>query len=664
MTTAPAPGGYVWTPGPERLRDSRVARFARAHEIDGIDALRARSVADIGWYWGAAVADLGLRFSRPYSQVLDLARGITDPDWFVGGELNVADACLTRWAQDAAARDRTAVVHESEDGAVDALTFAELEERVRRVAAGLRALGIGRGDAVALYLPMTSEAVVAFYAAARIGAVLVPLFSGFAAGAIAARLGDGEVRAVVVAESTVRRGRTLDMLLPVREAVAQSPSVRHVIVVGTPGEGEVGWSELLGNDAETRPAEPVASDDTLLLAYTSGTTGRPKGAVHTHAGFLVKTASEVAYSFDVGPGGVFCWITDMGWIMGPLSIVGTHANGAALVLYEGSPDVPDLHRLWRLAERHRVTMLGVSPTLIRTIRSVDADAVAGFDLSSVHTLGSTGEPWDPESYEWLAGTVFAGRVPVINFSGGTEVGGSFLAPYPVEPIRSCSLGGPSLGMDVDVLDATGEPVRGEVGELVCRQPWPAMTRGIWRDRERYLEAYWSTYPGVWRHGDHAVVEADGQWYLRGRSDDVMNVAGKRLAPAEVEAVLIAHPAVAEAAVVGVPDAKKGEAVWAFWVPRADAPEAAEEHADEVSEELRLRVGEELGKPFAPSLLRRVDQLPKTRSAKIMRRAVRAAALGLDPGDLSGAENPGALDDVRAAVGRSTTADAAPPTAVE
>lgn len=656
VTPASSPDGYVWTPGPERLRDSRVARFARAHGVDGIDALRARSVADVAWYWDAVVADLGLRFSRPYDHVLDLTHGVTDPDWFVGGELNVADACLTRWAEDPQARDRTAVVHESEDGAVDALSYAELEDRVRRVAAGLRALGVGRGDAVALYLPMISEAVVAFYAAARVGAVLVPLFSGFAAGAIAARLADGEVRAVVVAGSTVRRGRTVAMLPAVREAVRQSPSVRHVIVVGDPGEGEVGWSELLAHDPETRPAEPVSSTDTLLLAYTSGTTGRPKGAVHTHAGFLVKTASEVAYSFDVGPGGVFCWITDMGWIMGPLSIVGTHANGAALVLYEGSPDAPDLHRLWRLAECHRVTMLGVSPTLVRTIRTTDGDAVGAFDLSAVHVLGSTGEPWDPESYEWLARTVFAGRVPVINFSGGTEVGGSFLAPYPVEPIRSCSLGGPSLGMDVDVLDATGRSVRGEVGELVCRQPWPAMTRGIWRDRERYLEAYWSTYPGVWRHGDHAVVEADGQWYLRGRSDDVMNVAGKRLAPAEVEAVLIAHPAVAEAAVVGVPDATKGEAVWAFWVPRAGVPEASEERAAEVSEELRRRVGEELGKPFAPSLLRRVAQLPKTRSAKIMRRAVRAAALGQDPGDLSGAENPGALDLVRAAVDPSERRD--------
>jgi acetyl-CoA synthetase len=621
---------YTWTPTEDYVEHANVTRLARAHGLGSIAELRKASVADIGWYWDAVVKDLGLPFGKPYDQVVDLARGIEYPDWFVGGELNIAEACLDRWV--ASAPDRTAVVHEAEDGTVRSLTFAELGFEVARVAAGLRELGIGRGDAVGLFLPMIPEAVVACYAVARLGAVLVPLFSGFAPGAVAARLQDADARAVIVADGTVRRRREVAMKPLLDEALRSCPSVRHVVVVG-----ESGWTAL--PDGEPAMTEPMAATDTLLLAYTSGTTGKPKGAVHTHAGFLVKTASEVAYSFDVGEDGVFCWITDMGWIMGPLSIFGTHANGATLLLYEGSPDVPDLDRLWRLTERHRVTMLGVSPTLIRTLRT---SAPENFDLTSVHVLGSTGEPWDPDSYEWLAVEAFGDRVPIINFSGGTEVGGSFLAPYPVEPIRSCSLGGPSLGMDVDVVDDAGRPVRGEVGELVCRQPWPAMTRGVWKDDERYLEAYWSRFPGMWRHGDHAVVDADGQWFLRGRSDDVMNIAGKRLAPAEVEAVLTTHPAVAEATAVGVPDPKKGETVWAFWVPRAGVSE-------DVSSELRDLVAAEVGKPFAPSVVRRVAQLPKTRSAKILRRAVRAAALGQDPGDLSGAENPEALDDIRTAV---------------
>ena len=636
---------YTWVPTDDYVEHANVTRLARAHGAASLAELRKRSVEDIGWYWDAVVRDLGLPFRKPYSRVVDLSRGAAWPDWFVGGDLNIVDACLTRWAEKSPERD--AVVHEAEDGTVRKLTYGELASEVERVAAGLRALGIGRGDAVGLFLPMIPEAVVASYAIARLGAVLVPLFSGFAPTAIASRLQDADAKAVVVADGTVRRRREVAMKPLLDEALASCRTVEHVVLIGnlyaepkTNTSKDVLWARL--PTGEAGPVEAMSAADPLLLAYTSGTTGKPKGAVHTHAGFLVKTASEVAYSFDLNEGGVFCWVTDMGWIMGPLSIIGTHANGGTLLLYEGSPDVPDLNRLWDLAQRHRVAMLGVSPTLIRTLRTSEKADLSGFDLSSVHVLGSTGEPWDPDSYEWLARDVFGDRVPIINFSGGTEVGGSFLAPYPVEEIRSCSLGGPSLGMDVDVVDDAGKPVRGEIGELVCRQPWPAMTRGVWKDEQRYLEAYWSTFPGLWRHGDYAVIDADGQWFLRGRSDDVMNVAGKRLAPAEVEAVLATHPAVAEAAAVGVPDAKKGEAVWAFWVPRRGAGE-------DVSAELREMVAEELGKPFAPSAVYRVAQLPKTRSEKILRRAVRAAVLGTDPGDLSGAENPEAVAEIRSLV---------------
>jgi acetyl-CoA synthetase len=647
---------YQWNPTPDYIEHANVARLARAHGLDGIKELRARSVADTAWYWDAAVTDLGLRFRTPYRQVLDLSNGTEYPDWFVGATMNIVDSCLLRWCDEAP--DRVAVAHEDEAGRVRELTFSQLTTEVARAAKGLRELGIGPGDAVAIYSPMIPEAVVACYAVAALGAVLVPLFSGFASSAIASRLTDAEAKAIIVADVTTRRGRALPLLPQVNAALAQCASVRQVIVVSNGSEKPpehlgaqmVRWSQLINRDARLAPVE-VDAMHPLLLAYTSGTTGKPKGAVHTQAGFLVKTASEVAYSFDVKPGAVFCWITDMGWIMGPLSVFGTHANGATLLLYEGSPDRPDHNRLWQLVERHRVTMLGVSPTLVRTLRSAGRDTAP--DLSSVHVLGSTGEPWDPESYEWLARDAFGGRVPVINFSGGTEVGGSFLAPYPVEPIRSCSLGGPSLGMDVDVVDDTGRSVRGRVGELVCRQPWPAMTRGIWRDDERYLQAYWSRFPGIWTHGDFAMVDDDGQWFILGRSDDVMNVAGKRLAPAEVESVMITHPRVAEAAAIGVPDTVKGEAVWGFWVSAAD-DRIDDRTADQIGADIAALVGHELGKPFTPSRVWRVTALPKTRSAKIMRRAIRAAALGTDPGDLSGAENPDAVTEIGQLVAERVT----------
>ncbi|MGW6015086.1 AMP-binding protein [Streptomyces sp. NPDC055210] len=647
---------YTWHPSRDYLEHSNVARLMRTFGASTADELRARSVADIGGFWGAVAEDLGIEFRTPYTDVVDLGRGIEYPDWFTGGHLNIVDAALTRWARETPGT--AAVVHENEDGTVRTLTFAELDDRVARARAGLRARGIGKGDAVALYLPMTPEAVIAMYAVASIGATAVPLFSGFAATAIASRLQDARAKAVVTADGTVRRGRSVGMLPQLEEALKSCPDVELVVVVDNldpsphPREAAgragrtVSWRHLLDTGPDPAPEDTDASD-VLLLAYTSGTTGRPKGAVHTHAGFLLKTASEVAYGFDITPGRTFCWITDMGWIMGPLSIFGTHANGGTLLLYEGSPDVPGTDRLWQLVGRHRVSMLGVSPTLIRTLKAASPEPPAQ-DLSSVRVLGSTGEPWDPESYDWLARDVFGSRVPVINFSGGTEVGGSFLCPYPVEDIRSCSLGGPALGMDVDVVDDDARPLRGSVGELVCRQPWPAMTRGIWHDDARYREAYWSTFPGLWRHGDHALVDEDGGWFILGRSDDVMNVAGKRVAPAEIESVLAVDPAVAESAVVGIPDASKGEAVWAFYVLRTGGDA---EDGDEalVSARLRRRVAEEVGRPFAPSRVIRVVQLPKTRSAKILRRAVRAAVLDADPGDLSGAENPEAVDEIRVQV---------------
>ncbi|WP_223838495.1 AMP-binding protein [Saccharopolyspora pogona] len=639
---------YEWQPTADYLEHSNVARLMRRLDVKTADDLRAVSVEDIGRFWEAVVDDLTIPFHTPYTQVLDLSGGIEWPEWFAGGGLNAAEACLSSWA--AEDPDARAVVHENEDGAVTTLTFAQLDDAVARLRAALRELGVGKGDAVAVYLPMIAEAVVATYAVAGLGAILVPLFSGFSPSAIAARLRDAGAVAVVTADGTHRRGRPLSMLQQLRTAREQCPTVRSTVVVHNLPEplelteGEVGWARLL----ETAPdpmVEPTAASDVLLLAYTSGTTGKPKGAVHTHAGFLLKTASELAYAFEVTRGRTLSWITDMGWIMGPLTVFGTHSNGGTLLLYEGSPDVPDTTRLWDLVEKHGISTLGLSPTLTRTLRAAST-ARPDRDLSTLRVIGSTGEPWDPESYEWLARDLLDERVPVINFSGGTEVGGSFLCPYPVESIRSCSLGGPALGMDVDVVDDHGESMRGGIGELVCRQPWPSMTRGVWKDPDRYHEAYWSTFPGMWRHGDFAKADEDG-WYILGRSDDVMNVAGKRVAPAEIESVVATDPDVAESAVVGVPDPQKGEAIWVFYVARR----AATSSEDDIAQRVRASVAAEVGKPFAPSRIIRVEQLPKTRSAKILRRAIRAAVLDSDPGDLSGAENPGAVDQIRQQVHR-------------
>jgi acetyl-CoA synthetase len=642
----------AWRPTPEYVENANVMRFMRRHGIDSIDEFRRRSVEDMEWFWDAVVQDMEIEFTTPYERVLDSSGGIAWSKWFVGGHVNLTYNCVDRHALSDRG-DRVALISEREDGGVSSYTYAELKREVDAAAAGLRSLGIGRGDPVAVFMPMVAEAVIAAYAIAKLGALYMPIFSGFAPSAVAARLQDADAKAVITADGGLRRGSEALMKPVADEAVAEAPSVEHVVVLERLGadvqmtEGrDLTWAELRARGLAAAPegieCEDTGSEDVLMIAYTSGTTGRPKGAVHVHGGFLVKMASEAFYQADLHPDETLYWVTDMGWIMGPWEMVGAGAIGATLVMYEGAPDWPRPDRVWASVARHRVNVLGVSPTLIRALRTAGEEHPARHDLSSLRVFGSTGEPWNPEPYKWLSEVVGKGRVPIINISGGTEVGACFLTPYPVEELKVCSLGGASHGMDVDVFDPAGNSVRGEVGELVCKRPWPGMTRGIWRDPDRYMETYWSMYPDVWRHGDWALIDEDGDWYLLGRSDDTINVAGKRLGPAEVESVLVSHPAVFESAVVGVPDETKGEAIWCFCV-------VADGAGEETAKELRELVAHELGRPFKPSRVVFVPALPKTRSAKILRRAVRAVAVGDDPGDMSSAENPQALDDIRAAL---------------
>jgi acetyl-CoA synthetase len=647
-TAAPtASSGYAYVPTQAQIDAARVTGLMARAGVGTLAELRARSAAEPEWFWPHVIADLGLPFAVPPVAVVDESAGPEWARWFVGGQINVAAACVDRWAADPATAAEPAVIAEAEDGTERRLTFAELATEVDRAAAALRELGVRPGDAVAVFLPMIAEAVIAAYAIARIGALWVPVFTGYAAGAVASRLQDAGCRVVVCADGTRRKGRAQRLKPVLDEALTGCPDVTTTIVVEHLGEEvpmregrDVTWTAFLaGTDPRRgRDPEPTSSEHPFLLAYTSGTTGRPKGAVHVHGGFLVKVASEAAYSMDVARGDRLLWVTDMGWIMGPWCLIGAHAQGAAVVLLDAAPDHPAPSRLWSAAVRHGVTHLGVSPTLARALSAAGDEHATGHDLSALRILGATGEPWNPEPYEWLMRVTDHTR-PIINISGGTEVGACLLAPYPVEALKSCSLGGPSLGVALDVFDDDGRSVRGAVGELVCLRPWPGMTRGIWGDPERYIETYWSRYPGVWRHGDWARVDDDGQWFLLGRSDEVISVAGKRLGPAEVESVLVADPAVAEAAAVGVPDALKGEALWCFWAPVV--PDGADE-----SERLAGVVTAQLGRPFKPARVIRVAAIPKTRSAKILRRVLRAAALGEDAGDLSAAEDPAAIERIR------------------
>ncbi|MDP8911328.1 MAG: AMP-binding protein [Actinomycetota bacterium] len=634
---------FVWTPTSEQVEQANVTRLARRLGCADYHELHRLSVEDPERFWPALVDDLGLEFSQRWEQVLDASAGIEWARWFVGGRLNVAWSCVHRWAHGERA-DEEAAVWQTEDGERTAFSFRELSAEVTRLAEGLASLGVGEGDTVATFLPMSPQVAIASHACAHLGAIQVPIFSGFAAPAIAARLADSAARVMITADGSLRRGNAVPMKAIADAALAEAPRVEHVVVWGrlglddvpmTPGR-DLFWDELVAHRPGELEPRPVDSEAPYLLAYTSGTTGRPKGALHVQGSFLVSIAREVAYQTDVRAGDRLHFATDMGWIMGPWTVVGGGACGATIVFAEGAPDWP-ADRLWRLVESERVTMLGVSPTLVRAlIPKGEPNA----DMSSLKAICTTGEPWNPAPYRWLHEKVGGGRVPIVNESGGTEVGACFLASTPIAPTKACSLGFPALGQDMDVFDVDGRSIRGEVGELVCKRPWPGMTRGIWGDRERYLDTYWRRFPGVWTHGDWASVDEDGYWFLHGRSDDTLNIAGKRIGPAELESAAVGHRAVAEAAAIGVPHEVKGEVAWVFCVAKPGV-EAGEGLAREVG----AVVAEELGKAFRPERVVFVGALPKTRSAKIVRRAVRARALGQDPGDLSSLENPEALDEI-------------------
>jgi acetyl-CoA synthetase len=621
---------FVWEPSPERFEQANVVRLWRKLGCESYHELQRLSVEHPERFYPALIEDLGLEFSTPWEHVVDTSRGIEWATWFVGGRLNVATNCLHRWAE--RRPDAVAAVFLGEDGERRARTFRELTEETVRLAEALVELGVEPGDRVAILMPMCPEVAVASHACAHVGAVQVPIFSGFGVPAVRQRLEASDAKVVVCADGSFRRGRWLPMRATVDEAAAGLPID---VIEWDRRRGE--WPELVRRQPSTLAALDVDSEHPYLLTYTSGTTGQPKGVLHVHGGFLVSIAREVAYQTDVNEGDVVHFATDMGWIMGPWTVVGAGAVGATIVFAEGAPDWPD-DRLWRTVEQERVTMLGVSPTLIRALIPKGEPRA---DTTSLRAIATTGEPWNPDPYLWLHEHVGGGRTPIVNLSGGTEVGACFLSVCVAYPIKPVSLGFPALGVDVDVFDPEGRPLRGEVGELVCKGPWPGMTRGLWGDPERYLETYWRRFPGVWTHGDWASVDADGYWYLHGRSDDTLNIAGKRIGPAELESAAISHPAIAEAAAVGVPHEIKGEVAWIFCV-RNPGVEVAED-------EVAAKVAEVLGKAFAPERIVFVGSLPKTRSAKIVRRAVRAQVLGSDPGDLSSLENPDALEEIARAV---------------
>ncbi len=637
---------FTWTPEPEAVAQTRILEFARSQGLETVEALQSWAVADIGRYWDAVVRYLGLEFATPYTAPVDLSAGPAWPEWFVDGRFNYVGAALDRWI-DAGHGERIAIYAEADDGARRETTFSQLREETWRMAGALRSMGVDHGDRVGILMSMTPETVTVVLALGALGAIFVPMFSGFGPEAVASRLRDAEAKLLVSHDGFYRRGGLIDLKSVADAAIDQSPTVEQCLVIRRSGH-EVAWHE--GRDywladvlAASEPIEkPVdtAANDPYMIIYTSGTTGRPKGALHVQSGFPIKAAHDMALCFDVGSQDTVFWVTDLGWMMGPWLICGGLLLGAAIVLYEGTPDYPTPGRLWQIAEWSGTTVLGVAPTAVRVLMTKGDEWVTGSDLSRVRLLGSSGEPWNPGPWQWFIDVVGGGRCPLINYSGGTETSGGIVTALPTTSLKPCGFSGPVPGMDADVVDEAGHPVRGSVGELVIRQPWVGITRGFWKDPGRYEETYWSRFPGIWVHGDWAEIDDEGCWYIRGRSDDTLKVAGKRVGPAEVESAAVVHPDVQEAAAIGVPDEIKGESIVVFAVLRQGAEESAE-----LTEEIRRGIGRQLGAALRPSAVYVVKDLPKTRNAKVMRRIIRAAYLGLPSGDTTALENPAAVEEV-------------------
>jgi len=638
----------VWEPTEERVESANITRFMNKHGIDSCGALLDRSTGDVEWYWEAVIEDLDISFFRDYDQVLDASDGAPWADWFVGGTTNIVHNILDRHVKEGRG-DRVALVFESEEKETQSWTYHELWTLVNRTAAGLRDLGVDRGDRVGLYMPMGPEVIAQLLAVMKIGAIAVPIFSGFAPRAVADRLRDAGVSVVFAGNAGVRRGRPFEIKADLDRALEDVETVEHVVVYRRLEDREVSmregrdlyWENFLADPSDSPSTERMDSMDPAMILYTSGTTGPPKGTVHSHAGTLVKAASEVAYSFDVRTEDLFWWYSDIGWMMGPWMIIGGMHSGSTIFAYEGAPDHPGPGRIWEMVERHEVSIFGISPTAIRMLMEHGTDPVRRHDLRSLRILGSTGEPWDETSWFWYFEEVGDESCPVINISGGTDIMGCFLAPLPINDLKPCTLRGPVPGMDVDVFDEEGNPVRGERGYLVCKQPAPSMTRSLWNDDEAYIDAYWDRWEGIWNHGDWARVDEDGFWFLHGRADDTINVAGRRVGPAEVEGALMEHPAVVESAAVGIPHEVTGEAIAVFVVTSEEVTPG-----DPLAEELAEHVANRIGKVDRPGVVEFVPDLPKTRSAKIMRRVIRARYLGAsDLGDLSSCENPSAIDEI-------------------
>ena len=628
----------IWQPSKEQIENSKLTKFIQHCKLNNYDELEKKSFSDPGWLWDNVIKFSDLKFYKPYSKILDESKGTPWTRWCIGGKTNIVLNCIDRH-KDKEFFKNTFIFAEREDGKESSITYKEFDKQISKVGNTLKINGFKKGDVIALYMPQFIETYIAYFAILKIGCVVLPLFSGYGSKAVIERLNIAKAKGIFTVEKTFRKAKEIRMFDQIKNELDQVTSLEKTFLLGKEkGKKIFNW-ENFQNVSDNLKTEETDAEDPAIIHFTSGTTGKPKGCVYTHIGLVAKMSFDEGVLADFKQTDIHLCMADMGWMVGSKSATIASAHGAQMVIAEGVPDFPDEVRFWKLIEKYKVSWTELSPALIRAQMIKDEKLFKDLDLSSLRMICTGGEPWTEKPWKWLFQVIGKSKVPIMNSAGGTEVSGSILHCCLHRPFKVGSFNAPIPGMSADILNLDGQKVStNEMGELVMRKSSIGLTKSLWNDDKRYIDNYWSVIKDYWVHGDLASRDADGHWYLHGRSDDTIKVSGKRIGPSELESVIVKSGKAKEVAAVGIPDANKGSKIILSIVPA--------ENNDQKESFFEDLVIKDLGKSFKPDKVIFVKDLPKTRNMKIMRRVIKSCLANQDPGDLSTLLNPESVEEIR------------------
>ena len=615
----------------------------KKHNISSLDELSIKSKNNLEWFWESVDQDIGIIWDEPYTKTLDMSNGIAWSKWFVNGKTNIYKSSVEKFAKQTP--NKIAYHFISENGIETKLSYFELDSKVSKLANGLKSLGIKKGDIIAIYLPMIEEAIVSILAAAKIGAIQTIIFSGYSSESLQIRLQDCHAKILLTSDGFNRKGKSVSQKTAIESAIIDT-DIEKIIMVSYMGIDQYKkskkiqfYDELISTQSDSCDTEIMDSEDPLFILYTSGTTGKPKGVIHTHGGFSVFAGHQASYLVDIHQNDTLFWPADVGWITGLVwNVYGLLIMGASAIIYDGALDYPTEDRIWQILSKHKATIFGISPTAVRLFKKNNAQPLKKYSLDKLRNIPTTGEPLDEDSWWWLFEKVGNKKIPIMNLSGGTEIGGAMLSVFPGMKLKPSTVGIPVPGMNLDIVDDDGNSVREKNGYLVIKSPWPAMTRGLLHDDDRYIKTYWSRFENIWFHGDYVFADSDNLWYMHGRTDDVINVSGHRMSTSEIEHIVISHKKISDAASISIPDAITGEAIVVFFV-------ADKKKYTNLEFEVIEHISNRIGKIAKPKHVFQLSDLPKTSTGKIMRRLLKTKLMGEELGDLSSLENPDILEEI-------------------